>query len=182
MEKQLPRSTNIQTTMKLIKVTIGSGIFAIPYAYAQAGLFWGAILQMLVCATQFISWCTMVNCLGDAKRSTLIEYLSDIYEKNSWIFLIGKIFSIILNFGCGLSCLILFQISIGSYFQNSLSLQISDIFRYVYYSIRIFFCSRSSDICAHFKVTTTFSLHFFYLFVHFGYFRVLEMAINRIKR
>ncbi|CAD8108323.1 unnamed protein product [Paramecium sonneborni] len=123
-DNEQPKSTNFQTTIKLIKVTVGSGIFAMPYAYAQAGLWWGIILQLLVCTTQYSSWCIMVNCLGDRKRLTLIQYLSQTYGENSFIYTLAKNMSIILNFGCGLSYIILFQITIGSYFEYSLQSQI----------------------------------------------------------
>ncbi|CAD8165757.1 unnamed protein product [Paramecium octaurelia] len=119
-EQPLPRSTNFQTTTKLIKVTLGSGIFAIPFAYSQAGLLWGVVLQLLICATQYKSWCTMVNCLGEDKRQTLIEYLSSVYGDRSWIYILAKVMSILLNFGCGLSYIILFQTTIGEYFDNTL--------------------------------------------------------------
>ncbi|CAD8098618.1 unnamed protein product [Paramecium sonneborni] len=115
-----PRSTNFQTTTKLIKVTLGSGVFAIPFAYSQSGLLWGVILQLLICITQYKSWCTMVNCLGEEKRQTLIEYLSSIYGDRNWIYILAKVMSILLNFGCGLSYVILFQTTIGEYFDNNL--------------------------------------------------------------
>lgn len=44
----------------------------------------------------------MVNCLGEDKRETLIEYLSSVYGDWNWIYILTKVMSILLNFGCDL--------------------------------------------------------------------------------
>lgn len=61
----------------------------------------------------------MVNCLGEEKRHSLIEYLSKVHGESSFIYLLAKIMSILLNFGCGVSYVILFSTTIGGYFNES---------------------------------------------------------------
>ncbi|KAM3146359.1 hypothetical protein pb186bvf_001328 [Paramecium bursaria] len=58
------QATEYNTIMKLLKMVIGTGVFALPYAYMKIGLIFGIPLQFLIFLFQYKSWCNLMLIYG----------------------------------------------------------------------------------------------------------------------
>ncbi|KAM3146357.1 hypothetical protein pb186bvf_001326 [Paramecium bursaria] len=104
------KATEYQTLIKLIKMTVGSGIFAFPYAYLKIGLYFGVILQILVNMFYFMDSLDQQQKFVNSchKPTSISEWIDKHYGSKSYLALFVNISSVVLIYGCVVSYFIVF--------------------------------------------------------------------------